>query len=211
MQLCRHHPHILAGWNVSWGHSKDPLCTCGDILTLFRPFGLIPLSNGDRDAIPNHNSALLFKYSFSLFGFHRFTPWWYPRNCITRRCVQLFGRASFGIFFARCGGLREETFVNLYIYNSVNASTDHQTSYIYLAGGFSTTEVVGFSLIISVDLLSLTGGVQINRRRFGWINMGVSLIISSRISSCARSLWIGSIVFYKMHSITFFIQYCCIK
>jgi hypothetical protein len=33
-----------------------------------------------------------------------------------RSCIQLFGRASF-CNFARCGGLRGETFVNVYVYN----------------------------------------------------------------------------------------------
>ena len=105
----------------------------GDILTIVRPFALIPVSNGDRDVIPNQNSALFSKYSGSLLGFLRFARRGYDLKCIMRRWGQLFGRASFGRF-ARCGGLREETFVNLYIYNSSNASTDRRTSYIYLAG-----------------------------------------------------------------------------
>ena len=60
-------------------------------LTLWRPFALIPVSNSDRDAIPNQNSALLYKYIGSLFGFLRFAQRGYHLNCVMSCCRQLFG------------------------------------------------------------------------------------------------------------------------
>ena len=109
---------------------KNLFVPFGDIIIIFRPFALTPISNGDRDVISNHNSALLSKYIGSLLGFLRFARRRYDVQFIMRRCGQLFCRASFGRF-ARCGGsLREETLLNLYMYNSSNASTNRRTSYI---------------------------------------------------------------------------------
>ena len=113
----------------------------GDILTIVCPFALMPVSNADQDVIPNQNSTLFFKYMCSLLGFLGFACRGYDLKWVMCRCGQLFGRASFGSF-ARCRGLREETFVNLYVYNSIytappifpHISSDHRTSYIYLAG-----------------------------------------------------------------------------
>ena len=105
-----------------------------DKLTLWRPFALIPVSNGDRDAIPNQNSALLYKYFGSLFGGLRFALRGYHRNGVMSCCRQLFGRASF-VRFARCGGLKEETFVILYTYNSIiyiHSIYIHTTQFNYI-------------------------------------------------------------------------------
>ena len=58
----------------------------GDILIIFHPFGLIPLSNGVGDAIPNHNSALFYKFLRNLYGFQRFAAWaGFPKGCSWER------------------------------------------------------------------------------------------------------------------------------
>jgi hypothetical protein len=39
-----------------------------DILTIDRPFALVPLSNADRDVIPNQNSAFFLNTSAAFLG-----------------------------------------------------------------------------------------------------------------------------------------------
>jgi hypothetical protein len=45
-----------------------------------------------------------------------------------RSCIQLFGWGSF-CSFARCGGLKGETFINLYVYNSIYTTTSNIFTY----------------------------------------------------------------------------------
>jgi hypothetical protein len=86
----------------------------GDILTIVCSFALVPLPNTDRDVIPNQNSALFLECVGSLLRKLGFARRQYDLKGVMRSCIQLFGRASFRSF-ARCGGLRGETFVNLYV------------------------------------------------------------------------------------------------
>jgi hypothetical protein len=62
---------IIAFWQVQMCHEVIPktlfLPFCG-ILTIIRPFALMPLPNADRDVISNNNSALFLKYGGSLLG-----------------------------------------------------------------------------------------------------------------------------------------------
>jgi hypothetical protein len=66
--------------------------------------------------ISNQNSALLLKCVGNLLRKLGFAHRQYDLKGVMCSCIQLFGRALF-CSFARCGGLRGETFVNVYVYN----------------------------------------------------------------------------------------------
>jgi hypothetical protein len=88
----------------------------GDIVTIVCPFALVPLLNADWDMIPNLNSTLLLECVINLLRKLGFARRKYDLKGVMRLCIHLFGRALFRSF-DRCGGLRGETFVNVYVYN----------------------------------------------------------------------------------------------
>jgi hypothetical protein len=133
---------ILTSWQVKMCHEIIPktlFVPFGDILTIVYPFALVLLLNADRDVIPNQNSALFLECVGSLLRKLGFSRRQYDLKGVMRSCIQLFGWASF-CSFARCGGLRGETFVNVYVYNIhlspifSHITSDCRISYIYLAG-----------------------------------------------------------------------------
>jgi hypothetical protein len=105
---------ILTFWQVEKCHeiiSKILFVPFGNIVTIGCPFALVPLPNTDWDMIPNQNSALLLEYVGDLLRKLGFARTQYDLKGVMRSCIQLFGRALFHSF-ARCGGLRGETFIN---------------------------------------------------------------------------------------------------
>src|SRR3989337_2652085 len=95
---------------------------------------VIPFLDADRDAIPNNNSTLMYKFVCGPLGSNRLAIWsdFFDREPFI--LAQPFLRASSPYrSLARSGGLKEERSVNICMYKTINASSQQRLNlYIYI-------------------------------------------------------------------------------